>query len=175
MVRKNVILRYVLILSLLFSFCVVGLDGSTVKAEVKQRIIQVRYIRDCVNGNTETSYGHWTEIAAYSGTENVALHKKVTTSVQPMPADSIGLVSDPSYVVDGDWGSLDAWTGPKYISLYPGLQWVQIDLGQLYKLDYIRVWHSYYSDVRKYHDNTTQVSADGVNWVTLFDSNVDGV
>lgn len=50
---------------------------------------------------------------------------------------------------------------------------MQVDLGQQYTLDYIKVWH-FYKDGRSYHDVKTQVSEDGVNWTTVFDSNVSG-
>lgn len=51
--------------------------------------------------------------------------------------------------------------------------YVQIDLGSVKNLSKILVWH-YYGDARKYHATKTQVSADGVNWITLFDSDISG-
>jgi hypothetical protein len=37
----------------------------------------------------------------------------------------------------------------------------------------VKVWH-YANDGRTYHNTKTQVSADGVTWVTVFDSAVSG-
>jgi len=54
-----------------------------------------------------------------------------------------------------------------------GLQYVQIDLGAVYTADKVKVWH-YAGDGRTYHNTKTQVSSDGTNWTTVFDSAVSG-
>jgi YD repeat-containing protein len=54
-----------------------------------------------------------------------------------------------------------------------GLQYVQIDLGAVYTVDRVKVWH-YAGDGRTYHNTKTQVSSDGTNWTTVFDSAVSG-
>jgi len=50
---------------------------------------------------------------------------------------------------------------------------VQIDLGGVYNVDKVVVWH-YAADGRTYHNTKTQVSADGTNWMTVYDSAVSG-
>lgn len=124
-------------------------------------IYKVRYIRDYLNGNTANAGNHWVEIQAFSGTTNVAQNKIVTSSD--------GTTTNISRVVDN--GTVSA----NYFSTNTnGLQYIQIDLGQVYtNIDYLQVYH-YYSDGRTYHKNKTQVSQDGVNWFTLFDSDVSG-
>lgn len=50
---------------------------------------------------------------------------------------------------------------------------VTIDLGATYTLSSIKQWH-YFSDGRSYHQNKTEISLDGSNWTTVFDSAVNG-
>lgn len=164
MVRKNVLLRFVLTVSLLLSFCAVGFGGSKAKAETLPSANPVRYIRDCVDGSSANQYCHWAELEAYSGGQNVALHKVVTCSY---PATNIDY-SNWQLATDGKYGTTDY-----YVEGGVGPAWMQVDLGQQYVLDYIRIWH-YYEDGRTYHDDKTQISADGISWTTVFDSNVSG-
>jgi len=51
--------------------------------------------------------------------------------------------------------------------------YLEIDLGGVAELEQVKVWH-YYLDERTYHDTKTEVSEDGITWVTVFDSAVDG-
>ena len=54
------------------------------------------------------------------------------------------------------------------------IPYVQIDLGSTYNnIDEIKIWH-YYTGSWKYNKTKTQVSSDGTNWITLFDSEVSG-
>jgi len=46
---------------------------------------------------------------------------------------------------------------------------VQLDLGAVYSVNQIKVWH-YAADGRTYHKTKTQVSANGSTWGTVFDS-----
>lgn len=112
----------------------------------------VRYIRDWTNGSTSNTNNHWVEIQAIdpSGT-NVALGK-----------------SSPSELItDGSTAS------NLYYSAGSGLKSVTVDLGDTYNITYLHVWH-YWSDRRTYHNTKTEVSTDGTNWVTVFDSAVEG-
>ena len=157
--RKKVLLRYMLSSFLLFSFFAVGLGKSTVKAQTAGT---VRYIRDSINGSTANNYCHWVELQAYAGGKNVALNKQVTGSA--------GAPSNLALATDGKWNLPG---GDYYVDIGTGPAWIQVDLGQPYNLDYIRVWH-YYSEGRTYHNVKTQVSADGINWTTVFDSETSG-
>ncbi len=76
-------------------------------------------------------------------------------------------VSSPGRITDGSLATGFAQTGGT------GLSYVQLDLGAVYTVDKVKVWH-YYSDGRTYHNTKTQVSADGVNWTTVFDSATSG-
>ncbi len=120
--------------------------------------MSVRYIRDAVNGNTVNAYCHWVEVQALtSDGANVALGKSVSGAT----------MSNPGRITDGNTTSsfyADAGTGSKIIT---------IDLGQVYAIAEVKVWH-YYADWRTYKDTKTEVSADGVNWITLHDAATDG-
>ena len=120
---------------------------------------KVRYIRETLNGgNTSNDDNHWLEIKAFN-TEgvNVALDANAYDSdgaQQPLLTDGI--------------------TSGSYINLYEGEDYVEVDLGGETFLDTIQVWHYYSGASRYYHDVKLEVSVDGVNWVMIFDSIVDG-
>ena len=124
--------------------------------------IEIRYIRDWTNGNSMNGGNHWTEIQAFdSQWNNVAQYKKV---------ESFPVVDDASRplsrVVDGQYGNTDGWTYTKGGDCY---SYVQVELDEPTTLEQIKVWH-YYGDARQYYGTKTEVSADGVNWYTVFDS-----
>ncbi len=73
-----------------------------------------------------------------------------------------------SRITDGNTATAD------YASVTGGvLAYAEIDLGEVLPLGAVKVWH-YYSDGRTYYDTKTQISEDGVNWITIFDSAVLG-
>lgn len=110
-----------------------------------------RYLKLSSNGSTENTSNHYVEVQAFDDNGvNVALGK--TSNV----------------ATDGVYNNSSA-----YIDLGVGNQTLTIDLGGIYKLDYIRVWH-YYGDGRTYHDVVVSASVGGVDYDVLFDSNVDG-
>ena len=78
----------------------------------------------------------------------------------------------PGVVTDGDTWADCAGCG-QHASIPSGLHYVQLDLGQTYWVDKVKVWH-YALDGRTYNATKTQVSEDGTNWVTVFDSAVSG-
>lgn len=123
--------------------------------------VGIRYIRDWVNGSTSNAGNHWVEIKAIDnlGT-NIAQGKPVTSNKS--------FIYSGSYVTDGNTSSsrYQEVTGNTY-------QYVQIDLGGIYEIDKVQVWH-YYADGRTYYGTKTEISADGTTWYTLYDSAVSG-
>lgn len=117
--------------------------------------LPARYIRDTINGSTANTGNHWVEVQAYdtNGT-NLALCRNATSSL----------------LTDGNTG-----TSPYYSTGIAGVggRYVEVDLGRICDIKEVRVWH-YYGDRRTYHNNRTEVSADGVSWTTVFDSDVEG-
>jgi hypothetical protein len=69
-----------------------------------------------------------------------------------------------SGITDGDLTSANYFTVAGSANT-----WVQIDLGSVQTVDRIVVWH-YYTDGRTFHGTKVQVSPDGTNWTTIFDS-----
>ena len=79
----------------------------------------------------------------------------------------------PEAITDGDTYPDGGVNGEYAYSGSTGLQYALLDLGQVYSVDKVKVWH-YFIDGRTYHNTKTQVSADGVSWYTVFDSAVSG-
>lgn len=124
-------------------------------------IKKVRYIRDWLNGNSVDSGNRWVEIKAMSKSVNRASGATVT--------EKFGVNTNISRVTD------DNITSTNYFDGTSGqLTYVQVDLGAVYEdIDYIQIWH-YYADGRTYYKTKTEISTDGVNWTTLFDSDLSG-
>ena len=118
---------------------------------------RARYIRDWVNGSTVNGNNHWIEIQAYDfDGNNIALNKYAYTKEgldSPLLVDG---VTD-----TGQWSSLD------------NTDYMVVDLGKVEVLEAVRVWH-YWGDGRTYYDTKTEISEDGVNWTSIFDSAIDG-
>jgi hypothetical protein len=86
-------------------------------------------------------------------------------------SDMEPVIGELSFVTDGKKSGEDGY----YVELGPGLQWVQIDLGNPESLAAIVVWH-YHSQARVYRDVVVQVSDDKdfINGVTtLFNNDHD--
>lgn len=96
----------------------------------------------------------------YPASTNLASGKSVTANFTPS-AGSLPLVTN------GDTNSFN------FVKANSGLVNVVIDLGSIYAIDTIKVWH-YYADGRTYNATKTDVSHNGVDWVTVFDSVASG-
>jgi hypothetical protein len=99
------------------------------------------------------------------GLRNVALGKKVTSS------DNEPIIGELKFVTDGDKEASEG----SYVELGPGLQWVQIDLKEKYKLHALLVWH-YHANAQVYHDVVVQVADDAdfiTNVRTVFNNDHD--
>ena len=102
---------------------------------------------------------------APEGTKNVAFGKAVTSS------DEEPIIGELSYVTDGDKEAADG----SYVELGPLLQYVTIDLGQMYNIYAIVVWH-HHMQAQVYYDVVVQV-ADDADFITdvrtLFNNDID--
>ena len=118
---------------------------------------KVRYIRDYLNGSTSNGGSHWVEIQA-NDTDgvNVALN----ASAYDAAGNSEPLLTDGN-------------TNTNPYARASG-NYMEVDLGGVFLLDNIHVWHYYY-DGRTYYGTKTEVSVDGQNWTTIFDNAVDGL
>lgn len=120
---------------------------------------KIRYIRDWLNGSTSNAGNHWVEIQAFDiNNTNVALNKSGISSTN-------------------EWNALvtnNVTSSDPYFSIAQNIQWVKVDLGAVYDITTIKIWH-YYTDGRSYYNTKTEGSIDGVNWFTIFDSAVSGI
>ena len=117
----------------------------------------VRYVKDCIDGNSANTNNHWDEVQIIKNGVNLAKGKT--------PTGTVSQNADYKYVnmTDGDI------TNSKYAqSSKAGLQCVTIDLGAVYNLDEIAIWH-YYSGDRYYKKRVTSVSSDGAMWIPVLD------
>jgi ABC-type lipoprotein export system ATPase subunit/ABC-type antimicrobial peptide transport system permease subunit len=127
--------------------------------------MDIRYIRDFTNGSTANSGNFFCEIKAItSDGKNVALNRTATSNgVLYSNNEGGGILT----ITNGNTNS------DNYASFYSGNVYVEIDLGQIYNIENIKVWH-YYNGNRTFHNTKMLVSADGVNWTAVFDSEITG-
>ena len=91
------------------------------------------------------------------------------------PATGTSALAWPLQLTDGDiWADSGVDNSGEYTyTTAQGLQAVVIDLGAVYSVDQVRLWH-YVGNGRTYHNTKTEVSADGQTWETVYDSAVSG-
>src|SRR5699024_11166097 len=94
-----------------------------------QKLNQVQYIKDCIDGSNNSTAGQWIEIQAIQNGVNLAKDKSVIVSC--------GTGKDLNYITDGN---ADDYT--KYAEVTgSGTKCVTTDLGSPQNLDEIAVWH----------------------------------
>lgn len=131
-------------------------DGKC-EEENKDEVMKIRYIRDWIAQNDKTSWNHWWEIQVFEkwSSVNIAKNKPSITNKK------LNVIQR---VTDGD-------TTTRSDSNNQGLQYVQVDLWNAHTIDIVKILHHH--DGRTYHKTKTEVSADGENWFTIFDSAVE--
>lgn len=105
------------------------------------------------------------EIMVPAGTDNIASEKDVTGS------DDFPVIGELEYITDGDKDGADG----SYVELGPGVQWIQIDLGEKKSIYAVALWH-YHAQARAYRDVIVQVADDAdfvENVQTLFNNDHD--
>jgi len=126
-------------------------------SEDSTKIKGVRYIKDCINGNTVDTNNLWLELQAINKGINVAKGKTITgtsTAKTNYPyLDSINGIID----------NLNKYGASSDV----GLQCITVDLEQEYDLEEIAVWH-YYGDGRTYNNNTTQVAGEDEDYRVIY-------
>jgi hypothetical protein len=126
---------------------------------------RIRYIRDWL-GPSDSSNSHiWCEIKANeSNGTNVALNKLVIPDINAPYS-----VRTPDYVTDGHTGTTYYFNSIVDTEIHN----VVVDLGQPYLLDNLQIWH-YPDNSRTFFNTKTEVSYDGIEWFTVFDSAISG-
>jgi prepilin-type N-terminal cleavage/methylation domain-containing protein len=98
---------------------------------------------------------------------NGTLFYFISESSSARPNIAKGVSSSSSLLTDG------VVTSSPYFSMSPGLQSVTVDLGGVYDVSAIKVWH-YHADARTYYATRTEVSTDNSTWTTVFNSGSSG-
>lgn len=112
--------------------------------------------------NPGVTNGHFKGVQYSTKTNRVALADDANFVLSAAP------ISGTTHSIhDGDFGSSN------YLELPSGEQNVTIDLGGKYMIGKLNVWH-FWHDQRTYHGTKTEVSEDGINWITVFDSAIEG-
>jgi len=120
--------------------------------------VKARYVRLYSNGSTMNSNNHYAEIEVYGveSTPENAIKATETSNIAEGKQFVSSAFSNLSVMTDGSTNT------NAYADDYPkssGLQYVQVDLGGIYDISSIKLWH-YYGDGRKYKDVIVQVSND---------------
>jgi hypothetical protein len=105
------------------------------------------------------------KIMVPKGTTNIAAEKEVTGS------DDFPVIGELEYITDDDKDGADG----SYVELGPGVQWVQIDLGEKKSIYAIALWH-YHAQARAYRDVIIQIADDAdfvENVQTVFNNDHD--
>ena len=141
-----------------------------IRLNINMKGNKVRYIRDFLNGSDRNSSNHWLEIQAFDSTgENVALNKLVIPSHELEEKSK-----DSSYVTNGEYLTPNDWVGMSTQENGEDV-YLTVDLGDVYDIQSVKIWHYRQQDGRTYNNTKTQVSEDGVVWYTIFDSAIEGV
>ncbi|HVU09033.1 MAG TPA: discoidin domain-containing protein [Verrucomicrobiae bacterium] len=165
---KNSFLKLSVIASLLVATAALAQDKVPLKTDLPPPLFVGTPVPIGNIPNLDPAPTKWPEFLVPAGTTNLALNKKVTSSV----SDSDIITGTLDLVTDGDKGGDEG----SWVELPPGKQWVQIDLGQEANIYAITVWH-YHSQKRVYHDVVVQISDDPTfskDVTTVFDNSSSG-
>jgi len=103
----------------------------------------------------------------------VGCDKLLSRGCKVTSSDPDPIIGELSYITDG----VKEYDAANYVELMPGLQWIQIDLGDEKEIHAVCIWHSGGGEVqRAYRDVICQISSDpkfvdGV--VTVFNNDFD--
>ncbi len=135
---------------------------SNVKpARINTKLNNVRYIKDCATGNSSgDGYVTWVELQALVNGINVAFEKDIidTTENANPNTNPYNVITDG--IIDMN-NRCNANSASQTLN-----RCITVDLGQVYNLDEIAVWH-YWTDGRTYYNNVTSVSADNSTWTNV--------
>lgn len=121
--------------------------------------LKVRYIRDYINGSDVDATNQWSELQVFKEGKNIA-KGLIPTGSKPL--------TNASYLTD------DIVDSARAVGTDSGLQYVQLDLGEVHEnVEYVKVWHNI-SGGRTYNQHMVDVSEDGSTWVRLYNSDRHG-
>ncbi|MDD3405126.1 MAG: InlB B-repeat-containing protein [Paludibacteraceae bacterium] len=136
--------------------------------------MNVRYIRDYITTGT-VGVPCWIEIQAYN-VSGVNVAENTTVKAYKLADNSeISLVNSSTSGVGNALVTDGITSNTTYAATsYP--TYVVVDLGSVKPIAYLKIFHYYNNTPRAYYGTKTEVSEDGVTWVTVYDSNSsDGI
>lgn len=125
--------------------------------------------------NPSRSSGEYTGIQ-YSMTTNRAKGAVVTASKSPTSGSLSSIVDEKEPTMEMDHSTMPMsimHTFGEEVAFAAGLTSVTIDLGKKFMVGKINVVHAFHK-YRQYHKTKTEVSENGTDWTTVYDSAVDG-
>ena len=130
------------------------------------KLDNVRYIKNCIYGNTNIDDNHWVEVQAIKDGVNIAKGKSVTgnysaRSDRPYTLITDGDLTSDKYATTVNSGSNEQITG--FVN-----ECITVDLGKEYDLDELAIWNLTYEQ-RRYYDNITSVSSDNKEYTEVID------
>lgn len=147
--------------------------SSTITRKQDAPPTSIRYIRDWLNGSSVDALSHWVECRVMAGGSNIAF--SLTPEAYDQNGNNIEIDNLKAYTDDVliNLDDNDVPISSSFITAGSGKKYMQLDLGEVYPdIDKITVWH-YYLDERIYN-HKLEVSADGQDWYTLYDSRFSG-
>lgn len=144
-------------------------------------ITAVRYIRDWLNGNNIDNKNYWLECMAITNdgdniidTSTLSVKNK---SLNTITQTNLNVYKDEnlcsSTTVDDDDNTIYKYVENDHV-INSENSCIEVDLGKVYNnIDYIRIWHRF-ADGNYIFNHKLQLSIDGITWVTLYDSDING-
>lgn len=126
--------------------------------------VKMRYVRDWLYSNNIDAENRFVECKVISS-DNVNVAEGLLPTPYMIDSTEITEIENLSIYTDGT-------VNAEYI-YHPDCTVLQLDLGMVYEdITNIQIWH-YYGDERVC-ENKLEISEDGENWISLYDSSVDG-
>lgn len=144
---------------------------STVSLKKDCDLSNIRYVRDWLNSNDANVQNRWTNCQVWGENTDYAEGITPTGYTNFYSPTSISVTNGSYYT------SKTTLEGNNYTTQYATVtssDWtcLQIDLGEIKKVEYLTVWH-FFSEEYSYN-HKLQVSRDGTTWFTLYDSEITG-
>ena len=127
----------------------------------------VRYVKNCIKGNSITVWNHWVEFQVIKDGLNLALGKT------PSGVKAIDTNRPLSWMTDGDI-TLENYVDIDYDASVTTAKeaCATIDIGSVQDIDEIAIWHFWNKD-RVYYNQSIYVSSDNTNWTALINNRSD--
>lgn len=125
--------------------------------------MNIRYIRNTINSSSSNTGNHWVQISAwdFDRTNQTLTDSSSNRAFGNNVSGSTAASGSYSTITNGDLNTSDYAS-----SSTAGEQNVVVDLGAVYNIEFIQIWH-YYGDTRIYFENCTEVSEDKLTWITI--------